>query len=144
MFWCIWTGSYWSSTTLSPGSRATQLHRTDDRVCPSTSWCSTRCTTSSWTCCSPQPVAGAARGKHFREEQSDCFKRCVITRGEADPVPQLDCTDEWGPSGSIPRCSHGPTPSCPCDLPRHSHKNKGNKTRGQPEAALQLLNGTKR
>lgn len=53
---CVGADLCWSSTTLSPGWRATQQRRTEDHVCLFTLWCSTRCTTSSWPCCNQQPV----------------------------------------------------------------------------------------
>lgn len=45
-------GLCWNSTTPSPGWLVTLRRRTGAPACPSTLWCSTRCTTSSWTCCS--------------------------------------------------------------------------------------------
>lgn len=41
----------WSSIMPSPGWRVIQQHRIGVHVYPFTLWCSTRCTTSSWTCC---------------------------------------------------------------------------------------------
>lgn len=52
----MFLGMSWNSTTPSPGWHVTQQHRTDDHVYPFTLWCSTRCTTSSWTCYNREPV----------------------------------------------------------------------------------------
>lgn len=65
-YFFAWADLCWSSTTPSPGWHVTQLHRTDDHVYPFTLWCSTRCTTSSWTCCDQHLQERAGAGEAFQ------------------------------------------------------------------------------